>query len=909
MSVTEKTGLWTRLSRNRIPLRIVSLSALLLGALGLSTILMAWEFSENQRRINDATDRFHRLQIAALADRNFSAVRYWMTDLSVSLLTLSERNAEAAQARLNEDLLELETFAPDPAQKIRDATEAYVTSALNAVDAYTNGNRVLGNTFLAQARTGSDAVNAAFDELIEALAQDADTANQLAADSAKASRTRTLTASAAILVLGAIFTLLVLRSILRPMKRINNAMTLLNEGVEAVDLPDEGPDEFGQMARTLRTLSDSQAARSVLEAEAVEQRRTIETAIETIPDGFALFDAQDKLVLVNNRYKEIFANGADNLKPGTPLETLLKDQIESDLARLEDQSQESWIAERLALHRRPEGMREERKLGDSWLLVTKRKTPNGDTIAVYSDITDMKSRQAELEQARQGAEAANEAKSMFLASMSHELRTPLNAIIGYSEMLIEDAVEEGEASQVPDLEKIMSSGKNLLNLINDILDLSKVEAGKMEVYVEKLDVAELLEDVSGTIQPLLKTNNNELVMTVDPRVEIMETDKTKLRQNLFNLLSNATKFTDNGTIKLNVSAEDDNVVFSVIDSGIGMTEQQLENLFNAFVQADESTARNYGGTGLGLAIVWEFTELLGGRITVESKPGEGSSFTMTLPASMNKTVVPIEDDQVSPNSEVSILVVDDDQAARQGMVELLSAEGYRVFTADNATTGVELARQHRPSAVVLDVIMPGRDGWSMLREVKEDPALCHIPVILATVLADREMGLAFGAFDYLTKPINPKELVDRLDRIASHSGREALVVDDDPASRALFRRILVREGWDVREASDGERGLEQILEKRPSLVVLDLMMPNLDGFETLRKLRTMDDLADLPVIIATSKDLDSAEFDWLLENSGDVVRKGTDGRNELVAAIRRHVARNVNELREEILEHADNSDR
>ncbi|MEP3639847.1 MAG: response regulator [Paracoccaceae bacterium] len=909
MNGTDKNGLWAWLSRNRIPLRIISLSALLLGALILSTIVIAWELSANQRRIDDATDRFHRLGIAAEADMNFAALRYWMTDLSVSLLTLSERNAEAARTRLDAALLELEKFAPEPAQKIREATDSYVSNAFKAVDAYTEGNRILGNTFLAQARSGSDAVDLAFEELIETLARDTNDANQFAAESAEKSRIRTLFASTAILILGIIFTALVLRSILRPMKRINDAMSLLNEGAKAVDLPAEGPDEFGQMARTLRTLSDSQAARRALEARAIEQRRMTETAIETIPDGFALFDAQDNLLLVNNRYREIFAKIGECLQPGTSLETLLNAQIHAGLARLDGQTSEDWIAERLAQHRRPNGMREERKLGDNWLLVTKRKTPNGETIAIYTDITEMKSRQTEMEEAWQGAETANEAKSRFLASMSHELRTPLNAIIGYSEMLIEDATDAGETSQISDLEKIMSSGKNLLSLINDILDLSKVEAGKMEIHVERLDVPNLLEDVVDTIQPLLKANDNKLVLTVDPDVGAMETDKTKLRQNLFNLLSNATKFTEKGTIELNVSAEDDKIVFLITDTGIGMTEQQLANLFQAFVQADETTARNYGGTGLGLAIVREFTELMGGKIEARSKPNEGSSFTMTLPASLIQTVDEITLAPTSGDAEVCILVVDDEPAARQEMVDVLSPEGFRVITAENATIGLELARKHRPAAVVLDVIMPGRDGWSMLREVKEDPALCHIPVILATVLADREMGLAFGAFDYLKKPIDPKQLIDRLDRIASHSGREVLVVDDDPTSRALFRRILVREGWEVREASDGERGLEQIILKRPSLVVLDLMMPNLDGFETLRKIRTTDALADLPVIIATSKDLDSDEFDWLLENSGDVVRKGTDGRAELVTAIRRHVARNVDELKKEQKNHAENSDR
>jgi DNA-binding response OmpR family regulator len=246
-------------------------------------------------------------------------------------------------------------------------------------------------------------------------------------------------------------------------------------------------------------------------------------------------------------------------------------------------------------------------------------------------------------------------------------------------------------------------------------------------------------------------------------------------------------------------------------------------------------------------------------------------------------------EEVPADGTASVLIVDDDAAALRGMADLVRSQGYRALTASNAESGLSLARRHRPDAIILDVIMPERDGWSVLKELKEDAELCGTPVILATVVGDRDMGLAFGAVDHLIKPIDPKLLVERLNAIASHDGREVLVVDDDPGTRALFRRILVREGWAVREASDGERALEQLQAKRPTLVVLDLMMPNLDGFDTLRKLRTMDTLADLPVIIATSKDLSRGELDWLRANARDVVSKGEAGRAELVAAIRRHV--------------------
>ncbi len=876
-----------RLSEHSIPLKIGSLSAALLGAIIVSTTIMAWDFAANQRRISDATARFHSLQVAADADRHFGQLRYWMTDLSVSLLTQSERNALKARELLNADLAALEVFAPDPAQQIRAATATYFDGAMIAVEAYTDGNRVIGNTNLAAARQSSDAVAAALSGLVASLAAEADSANRIASEAASRAQRRALIATAVIVFLGASLTVWALRSILRPLRRIDRAMTQLNDGAEVADLPPVGPDEFGRMARTLRTLHESQLARRKLEDAAALQRRTVITAVETIPDGFALFDAQDRLVLTNEPYRQMFASVAEYLVEGTTFEQIVRARIRSGLVDIGDVPAEDWIADRLARHRNPAGVREEKPLGDGWMLVTKRRTPDGGTVAIYSDITDMKDRQAELEKARSEADGANEAKSLFLASMSHELRTPLNAIIGYSEMLIEDAIDSGQTESVEDLDRIMASGKHLLSLINDILDLSKIEAGKMEVHIETFEVAPLIEDVATTVSPLVRRNGNRIVVSVAPDVGMIETDKTKLRQNLFNLLSNATKFTKAGTIELKVTTDGTSVLFAVHDEGIGMTTEQLSRLFQAFMQADSSTTRNYGGTGLGLAIVKKFTEMLGGGIAATSEPGQGSTFTLTLPAKYRAVGVPPKDPPAG--SKASVLIIDDDLHALRSMANLVTADGYRTFTAENAEKGLSLAREYRPDVIILDVIMPERDGWSVLRELKDDPDLCGTPVILATVVGDRDMGLAFGAIDHLIKPIDPKLLVERLNKIAGNEGRDVLVVDDDPGTRALYRRVLVREGWVVREAADGEKALTQLRAKRPTLMVLDLMMPNLDGFDTLRKMRSIATLADLPVIIATSKDLTRRELDWLKANAHEVVKKGEVGRAELLAAIRRHV--------------------
>ena len=884
------------LAGRTIPLRLVSLSAVLLGALIVSVLVMTHDLYRNQGRVEEANQRFHMYGVAAAAHRHFSEMRYWLTDLSVSLLTLSERRAEAARTALSGDLERLQAFAPDAAATIRKGADEYHDKAMQAVDAYTDGNRVIGNTQLAAARTFSDEADKVLEQLGVRLQAEADAARDAAAASARTIYVRSVIAVAAIVLAGALMTWLVLRSILVPLGRLDRAMAALTAGREDVALPPEGPDEFGRLSTTLRMLRDSQVERRRLEAAAERERNTIVTAIETIPDGFALYDAEDRLVMVNHRYLEIFPELRDVMVPGITFEEVVRTQVRRGTTDTGALPEDRWVAEVMQRHRSPRGMVEQLFANGAWLRIGKRKTPEGGTVAVYTDITDLKRRQEELEEARRGAEVANETKSRFLASMSHELRTPLNAIIGYSEMLIEDAQDIGEKGFVDDLGKIMGSGRHLLALINDILDLSKIEAGKMELHVERFALRPLLDEIEGTIAPLIAKNGNRLVVSLETETETdeIETDKTKLRQNLFNLLSNASKFTTGGEIRLSVRqfGRDGEpwLEFAVADSGIGMSKAQQKKLFQAFVQVDSSTTRNYGGTGLGLAITRHFAEMMGGAIDVESAPGKGSTFRLAIPArwhAVEAEEAPAE--AVAGEARGTVLVIDDEARARRSMAKTIEAAGFRVAEADGGAAGVERARQLRPDAIILDVIMPERDGWSVLREIKSDASLCHIPVILATVVTDREMGLAFGASDHLIKPIDPKELVATLEAVAAGGGQEVLVVEDDPSTRDLFRRILVREGWKVREASNGRHGLQQLEAGRPTLVLLDLMMPEMDGFEFLRAMRERPELADLPVVVVTSKDLTRKELDWLKARAGDIVRKGQRGRADLIAALKRHI--------------------
>ena len=785
--------------------------------------------------------------------------------------------------------------------------------------------------------------------------------------------------------------------------------------------------------RALLERSQGLSSKELSEAhdKATEAQRRLTDALESISEGFSLYDADDRLVIYNRRYRDMHGNGSiDVVNQGVSFETILRNAATSGEIRDAEGHVEAWVAERLAWHRDPKGTHVQRRSDGRWIQINERKTDDGGTVATYTDITDMKQAEQAIQESEQrlrviaeaapmavlivtfddgiiryanqrfsemfGLEAssalgrqaktlyadsqhrerfigaliehghvegmemlfkraggeefwalmasqrvqfegrpamitgladisdrkrmegelhkaiwvseqATRAKSDFVASMSHELRTPLNAIIGYSEILFEDAESAGRESEMADLRNIQDAGKHLLGLIDNILDLSKIEAGKMTLYLETFELRPMIDSVAATVATLAKKTGNALVVSCADGVGTIHSDLTKVRQILFNLLSNACKFTRNGTITLaalrDANEAVDGIEFQVRDTGIGMTPDQQAKVFEAFTQADSSTTRTYGGTGLGLAITKSFCRLMGGDVTLTSEAGKGTTFTVRLPAvtrAASDTAVPAaekrsEGPQVTePEHAPIVLVVDDDPNARELLSRHLQRGGYAVRVAANGEEAMQLARTLQPDVVTLDALMPQMDGWTVLGAMKEDPALAEIPVIMVTIVDNQSIGFSLGAADYLIKPIDRDRLVRAVEKCCPRGApRHVLIVEDDAPTSELMGRALRQIDCRVTQAENGRVGLERLNEALPDAILLDLMMPEMDGFEFIARVRAESRWQHIPVIVVTAKTLTAEDRARLNGQVQHLVHKGEHSGQTVLAALDELVPRHA----------------
>jgi signal transduction histidine kinase/CheY-like chemotaxis protein len=514
-----------------------------------------------------------------------------------------------------------------------------------------------------------------------------------------------------------------------------------------------------------------------------------------------------------------------------------------------------------------------------------------ENVRLFDEIQD-KSRQLEI---------ASKHKSQFLASMSHELRTPLNAIIGITEMLLEDARDFKRDVELEPLERVLRAARHLLALINDILDLSKIEAGRMELELESFPLAPLIEEVARTIEPTATKNKNRMVIDCPPDLGVIHADQTRFRQALLNLVSNANKFTEGGVVTIAAQPQrlhgSEWISVAVSDTGIGMTQEQMGRLFQEFSQADVSTTRKYGGTGLGLAISQHFCRLMGGDITVDSTQGEGSTFTIRLPriVESNQARAADERSQAEPAEPVVevpeqplILVVDDDATVRELVERHLQRAGFAVATARGGREGLRLIRELRPTAVTLDIVMPDLDGWTVLAAMKGDPALAGIPVVLMSIVDQKNRGYSLGAADYLVKPVERTKLVETLAAICGSTAGRALLVDDDEVVRRSVREALEPIGWQITEAENGEVAVESLAATRPDVIILDLMMPKMDGFEFLAELRGRAEWQAIPVVVITARDLTEEDRNRLNGGVERIIQKSD--REEMLRQLSREIA-------------------
>jgi adenylate cyclase len=714
--------------------------------------------------------------------------------------------------------------------------------------------------------------------------------------------------------------LYVSRDLIRRLMHLNEGMVAIAGRRQHTPIAISGTDEVAEMGRVVEIFRKNAVERDELLAERAQAATRLENlvdertaelqqrgavlrvTIDNMAHGVVMFDSNFRLAAWNRQFAELlelpdsffatqpsFADfvrflGARGEYGGI--------DVEAEVRRLTDAAGRNYTFE----HTRPNG---------AALEIRHSPLPDGGMVIIYSDITERKQYEAALTAARDQAEAMSRTKSSFLSNMSHELRTPLNAIIGLTDMMVGNAARFGTEKALEPLRRVHRAGTHLLGLINQVLDLSKIEAGKLELNLETVSIPPLVDEVVGTARPLAEQNKTQLSFECPPDLPSVEVDAMRLRQILLNLLSNACKFTKGGSVTLRVTRamleQQDCIEFAVTDTGIGMTPEQMGRLFEEFSQGDASTARNYGGTGLGLAITRRLCQMMGGNVSVTSEVGKGSTFSVRLPvvAAAIDAREPIEEPGTNARTGNCVLVIDDDATARELIAEHLRQAGFSVITAAGGREGLKRAKEHHPDAITLDVMMPDIDGWTVLAALRGDPEMADIPVVMATIVDEYRRGMSLGAVGYLTKPIDRNKLIELLQQFQPLAGpTRVLVVEDDTTQRERVRLLLEPQQWLVTEAENGRVALDRLKEALPDVIVLDLMMPEMDGFQVVATLQQHALWRHIPVVVVTGLDLSAEDRARLNSGIEAVLLKETFKPADLIDGLRRLVAKSRRKIPE-----------
>jgi signal transduction histidine kinase/DNA-binding response OmpR family regulator len=730
-------------------------------------------------------------------------------------------------------------------------------------------------------------------DLVAATRTDSKEAADAAAGALTASRWVLASAAAAGLLAMLAVWLYVSRSLGTRLGTLGQSMLAIAGGNLRAPLPPGGTDEIGRMAAALGVFRDT--------AVEVEEKnlRELHALLETIDYGVLMLEPDLRVRMHNRAYRQMWDMPEDLMAQRPTFRDILEYNRYRGIYDVPDDRWDDYVRQRIEELRQPAMAQAEWR---EWRLPSGRvleyqcvPLPDGGRMLTYYDLTHLKRIEEALHAAKEQAEQASQAKSEFLAKMSHELRTPMNAIIGFTRLIMRRCKELLPERQYGNLEKILASANHLLGLINDILDLSKIEAGRMELRPAEFALEPLLDQCLRTVEPMVRSGQVQLIKEVEPDLPTLFSDQDKLRQILFNLLSNAAKFTEAGMITLTARQVGDMIAVAVADTGIGIPADQLELVFEEFRQVDSSNTRQYAGTGLGLSISRRLAQLLGGDITLASMPGAGSTFTLTVPVRCAPPLPCAPAEEPAAGEPVvrearagggrMVLAIDDDPDVVLLLKENLADAGYRVVGASNGADGLRLARELKPSAITLDIVMPGTDGWQVLHGLKADPATRDIPVLLLTVVDQKDLGYRLGAADYLMKPFERDDLIATLHRVAPRCQR-LLVVDDDPHVADLVRQSLEDEPYQIEAAADGLAALDAIAAQRPDVILLDLLMPRMDGFELIASLQKDPERRDIPVIVLTAKTLSRQERRLLKEHALAVIQKGALNRDVLMAELK-----------------------